>query len=155
MALFLASYLEEQGKLDEAEAVLRRARRLTNPAEVFQALGLDAIEARLLARRRRIADAERLARRARAAASPTDLYMAHIVAASSLAFVLELAGRSNEAQEKIESALGVAEAKGDAVYASRLRAGRKLSATVRHDSKGLGRGGEIEESQQPFELLAW
>jgi class 3 adenylate cyclase/tetratricopeptide (TPR) repeat protein len=134
MTLFLARYLEEQGKLDEAEAVLRRARQLTNPAEVRDALGLDAIEARLLAQRGRIADAEKLARRAHAAASPTDLYMAHIVAASSLAFVLELAGRMAEAQEEIEYALGVAEAKGDTVYASRLRARRKLSLTARQDS---------------------
>jgi class 3 adenylate cyclase/tetratricopeptide (TPR) repeat protein len=122
MALFLASYLEEQGKLEEAQVVLRHARQLTNPAEVFDVVGLDAIEARLLARRGRFDDAEQLARRAHVAASSTDLYFARVLAASSLALVLELAGRTAEAQKEFEYALGVAEAKGDTVYASRLRA---------------------------------
>jgi class 3 adenylate cyclase len=121
MALYLTSYLEEQGKLDEAEAVLRRARQLTNPADVFVAIGLDAIEARLLARRGRLDDAEKLARRAQVAGSSTDLYIARVFAASSLALALELAGRRAEAQEELEYALVVAEAKWDTVYAGRLR----------------------------------
>ena len=122
MALQLASYLEEQGKIEEAEAALVRARQLTNLAEVSDAVGLDAIEARLLARRGRLDDAEQCARRAHAGASSTDLYFARVFAASSLALVLELAGRTAQAQEELEYALCVAEAKGDTVYASRLRA---------------------------------
>jgi class 3 adenylate cyclase len=120
MALQLASYLEEQGKLDDAQAVLRHARQLTNPAEVFDAVGLDALEARLLGRRGRLDAAERLARRARESASATDLYLAHVLAASSLALVLGLEGRTAEAQEELEYAIGIAEAKGDTVLASRL-----------------------------------
>jgi tetratricopeptide (TPR) repeat protein len=122
MALYLATYLEDQGKTEEAEVALRRARQLTNLAEVFDAVGLDATEARLLARRGEIAKAERLARHARRTADSTDLYEAHLRAASSLAFVLELAGRTSEAYDEVEHALGVAEAKRDTVYASRLRA---------------------------------
>jgi tetratricopeptide (TPR) repeat protein len=122
MAVHFASYLEEQGKIEEAEAALRRARQLTNPAEVFDAVGLDAIEARLLARRGRLEEAESLARRACAAADATDLYLPRVVAASSLGLVLEHAGRTAEAQEQLEHAVGVAEAKGDSVYASLLGA---------------------------------
>jgi tetratricopeptide (TPR) repeat protein len=121
MALYLAIYLEEQGSIEEAEAALRRARQLTNRAEISDAVGLDAVEARLLARRGELADAERRARNARRAADSTDLHEARLRAASSLAFVLELAGRTSEAYEQLEYALSVAEAKGDIVSAGRIR----------------------------------
>jgi tetratricopeptide (TPR) repeat protein len=128
--MYLTRYLEEAGKLDQAEAVLRRARQLTNAAEVSVVLELDAIEAKLLAPRGLFADAEQLARRAHIAASSTDLYFAHVFAASSLAQILELAGRTAEAQEKFAYALGVANAKGDHVYAGRIRARLGELATV-------------------------
>jgi class 3 adenylate cyclase/tetratricopeptide (TPR) repeat protein len=130
IALYLTKYLEEAGKLDEAEAVLSRARQLTNAAEVSDVIQLDSIDAQLLARRGRLEDAEELARRAHVAASSTDLYFARVFAASSLALVAELAGRTVEAQEEFEYALGLAEAKGDTEYASRLRARLDKLATV-------------------------
>jgi ATP/maltotriose-dependent transcriptional regulator MalT len=121
-ALELAGYLEEQEKLDEAELALRRARELTNVAEVFDAVGLDAVEARLLARRGLFEQAEALGRRARTAADSTDLYFAHVAAASSLAQVLEAAGRAADACTHYEYALAAAESKEDLVYAGLLRA---------------------------------
>jgi tetratricopeptide (TPR) repeat protein len=50
IAMYLTRYLEEAGKLDQAEAVLRRARQLTNAAEVSVVLELDAIERSCLRR---------------------------------------------------------------------------------------------------------
>jgi tetratricopeptide (TPR) repeat protein len=129
--VLLTRYLEEAGKLDEAEAVLRRAQHLTNAAEVSDLIELDAIEAQLLARRGRLEDAEELARRAHVAASSTDLYFAQVFAVSSLALVVELAGRTAEAQKEFEHAVGVAEAKGDTAYASRLRARLGTSRPLR------------------------
>jgi tetratricopeptide (TPR) repeat protein len=129
-ALDLAGYLEEQAKLDEAEAVLGHARELTNVAEVYDAVGLDAVEARLLARRGRIEEAEVLGRRARSLAASTDLYVAIVTAASSLAQVLELAGRSREAYAEYAHAISVAEAKEDIVYTRRLNARLKELETV-------------------------
>jgi tetratricopeptide (TPR) repeat protein len=130
VALYLTKYLEEAGKLDEAEAVFRRTRQLTNAAEVSDVIQLDSIEAQLLVRGGRLEDAEELARRAHVAANSTDLYFARVFAASSLALVVELAGRTEEAQQEFEYALGIAEAKGDREYASRLRAHLGKLATV-------------------------
>ena len=126
----LATYTEEQGKVEEAERWLRRARELTNPSDVIDVVGLDAVEARLLARRGQLEDAERLARNARAVADTTDFLLAHRYAALSLATVLQLQGRSEEAHKELEQLLELFEAKEDVVMTRRIRAQLEELATV-------------------------
>jgi class 3 adenylate cyclase/tetratricopeptide (TPR) repeat protein len=120
-ALYLAEYLEANGKVEEADVVLRRARELTNAAEAADAVGLDAVEARIFARRGKLARAEQLARAAWDAAGSIEIYEANLRAASALSFVFEAAGRPQEARAALKDALEIAEKKGDAVSTRRLR----------------------------------
>jgi class 3 adenylate cyclase/predicted ATPase len=119
--MYLAARLEEQGSVEEAERWLQRARELTNPSDLIDSIGVDAVEARLLARRGRLHEAEQLARKACEAAATTDLVGAHRLAVLALVRVLEEKDRLDEARQQLHRLLELFEAKEDVVMAARLR----------------------------------
>jgi tetratricopeptide (TPR) repeat protein len=75
----------------------------------------------VLARRGELAEAERLAREAVAMGEETDMIDTQADAYADLAEVLSLAGRSEEAIEAFDQALGRYERKGNVVMAERMR----------------------------------
>ena len=88
---------------------------------MIDVVGIDALEARLLARRGRFEEAERLARKACAAAEKTNFLLTRRLAGLSLVTVLELKGEPEEARRELERLLALFEAKWDVVMAGRLK----------------------------------
>jgi tetratricopeptide (TPR) repeat protein len=108
------------GRLEEAEPLLRQAQAVpASPVE--RALG-PYVEALLLAGQGELKEAEALARVGIAAAeSETDNLWLQAWGYEDLAYVLERAGRIEEARSALERALALAERKRCLPYVGRLR----------------------------------
>jgi tetratricopeptide (TPR) repeat protein len=110
----LAQVVVEQGREEEAEALLER----TNPEDP----DYQSTRALLLARRGDHEQAERLARAAAAAYESTDATPLQAEMARILAEVLRRGGKRPEAREELERALAIEEGRGAALKAERTRA---------------------------------
>lgn len=71
-SMYLGTCLADQGKDEEAEQWLLRARETTMPGDIVDIVGMDTLEAVLRARRGELDEAEELARRALTTADQTD-----------------------------------------------------------------------------------
>ena len=123
VALDLATTLVRQGREDESRALCALAREITLPDDLVNFVYLDAIEALLAAREGRFEEAERLARRNVERSETTDFFAVRgMRARETLAEVLALGGRTDEAREVASQAIALHDAKGDVAGAAALRA---------------------------------
>jgi tetratricopeptide (TPR) repeat protein len=122
VAVMLAQALNEQGRHAEAEEASRRSEELAAPDDIASQAGWRTEQARALAHRGELVQAERLARQAIQLTTPTDGldWIGH--AHASLAEVLELAGRREEAVDAAARALEVWKEKGIVLYVERAQA---------------------------------
>jgi tetratricopeptide (TPR) repeat protein len=120
-AIAVADAYFEQGRIDDAEAIVDRVEEWSTEEDTDPQVGWRRIKAKSLAGRGEHADAERLAREAVAIASRTDYLENRAMASADLAFVLEVAGRREEARAELREALALAERKGIVPLAARIR----------------------------------
>jgi tetratricopeptide (TPR) repeat protein len=120
-SMYLGTCLADQGKDEEAEQWLLRARESTLPGDVVDIVGIDTLEAVLRARRGELDEAERLARRALTTADQTDHAVIRGEMRARVAEVFERVGRIDEAKTVLEEALQLAEDQGRLVPAQRAR----------------------------------
>ena len=121
-AIAFADALFQQGRLDEAEAVVDRADAWAMKDDTDPQVGWRRIKAKILATRGELEAAERLARDGVEVAARTDYLENHALARADLGFVLELAGQRDEARVELEAALALAERKGIVPLAELIRA---------------------------------
>jgi tetratricopeptide (TPR) repeat protein len=119
-ASLLANLLVEQGRVDEAEALLTRAEAWPPKDQPIQHARWRAARALVLGRRGR-PDAEKLARQAVDLAAQTDFLELQGDCLVTLGDVLRGVGRVDEAELALERALVVYERKGNVVLAERTR----------------------------------
>jgi predicted ATPase/class 3 adenylate cyclase len=117
----LAQVLGTVGKLDEAEAFSRLGEELADPDDVFSQVFWRTARARIFALTGRDADGEALARQAVDLARGTVDICLLGGALVDLAFVLERAGRQNEAEPPLREALQLFGRKGDLASVQRVR----------------------------------
>jgi class 3 adenylate cyclase/tetratricopeptide (TPR) repeat protein len=109
----LGEALCEQGRLDAADDTLTEAESLSSPDDALNVAWFPTLRAKVLARRGRLVEAEAFAREGVANSvglkdHPRQVAYAH----QSLAEVLRLAGRNEEARAEAERALALYERKG-------------------------------------------
>ncbi len=122
VALDLAQCVMRQGRVDEAGALCDLARERTIPDDTINFLYLDSTEAHLAAGEGRLEDAERLARRSLELADTTDFFGARgMRARGSLAEILALCGKRDEAAAVASEGVAIHEAKGDVTGAAAVR----------------------------------
>jgi class 3 adenylate cyclase/tetratricopeptide (TPR) repeat protein len=122
VALELAQSLVRQGRDEEARALCALARERTLAEDMVNFVYLDGTEAHLAARDGRLEDAERLARSGFERAETTDFFaLRGMRAGATLAEILQLAGKSDEAAAVGSKAIGFHDAKGDVAGAAVLR----------------------------------
>jgi class 3 adenylate cyclase/tetratricopeptide (TPR) repeat protein len=126
---YLAEALVDQAKLDEAEEWAARGRAITDKWDAESGSSWRRARARVLARRGSHAEAEALADEALSLADDGDDPVLKAEARTTLGEVLELAGRRTEAEQALELALALFEAKGHVTGAAEVR--RRLEA-LRH-----------------------
>ena len=119
-AATLSRALYELGRLDDAEAWVDRAAELGGGVFTDIAVG-QQVKAKLLARRGELAEAERLAREAATICDETEQLDSQGNAYVSLAEVLLLAGKVDEAKAALEQALDRYDRKENLAMAGRLR----------------------------------
>jgi DNA-binding SARP family transcriptional activator len=117
----LGEVLLVQGKEDEAEAVIRKARDLAADDDVDAQTSWRIAEARLLARRGSAAESESLARAAVDLSASTDMLNRSGRSLLALAEALLRRGDDEEATEVIDEAIGMFERKGNVVSADTAR----------------------------------
>jgi class 3 adenylate cyclase/tetratricopeptide (TPR) repeat protein len=121
IATRLAQCLIDLGESEEAEGALRTAAETGAPDDVVTQVPLKAARARLLARGGALADGESMAREAVRDAEAVEygelVPMAHL----ALGEVLRLAGRLDEAAAEWRAMIAFEEARGNQLYAGRLR----------------------------------
>jgi class 3 adenylate cyclase/tetratricopeptide (TPR) repeat protein len=117
----LAETLYRQGRHDEAEEAARRTAELAMKDDFDPQFRWRSVRARVLARRGEFEEAERLAREAVEIVEPTDWYLQRAEAARAFGEVLELAGRTDEAQAAYEQAIEFFERKGVVPDAEAMR----------------------------------
>jgi class 3 adenylate cyclase/tetratricopeptide (TPR) repeat protein len=130
----LASSLCSLGRLDEAVELTGTAEALTASDDLAGQMLWRQARARILARRGDHAEAERLVREAVALVEDTDMINFHADALVDSAEIGGLAGRTDEARERLEQALALYERKGNvaAAAASQRELGRLATgASVR------------------------
>jgi class 3 adenylate cyclase/tetratricopeptide (TPR) repeat protein len=117
----LAQCFIDLGEIEEAEGALRTAAETGAPDDVVTQVPLKAARARLLARGGALADAESMAREAVREAEAVEV--GELVATAHLALgdVLRLGGRLNEAAAEWRAMIVFEEARGNQLYAGRLR----------------------------------
>jgi class 3 adenylate cyclase/tetratricopeptide (TPR) repeat protein len=120
VAAALARALFEQGQDDEAGRLAERSASLGS-ADVAARISLEAVRARLLARRGDTEAAEALARDALRLAAATDDTNQHARVLLDLAHILELRGRNGEAAGAVRQAVSLFERKGNVVSAEVAR----------------------------------
>ena len=118
----LAKVILDQGRADEASDLLDTLEKGVGDPDLL--IRPPTVRARLLAAEGRLDEAETLARLAVAHAETTDFLGVHADAYVSLAEVLGLAGRRDEAVEALGSAIQLYERKGNTVEARKARAQR-------------------------------
>ena len=122
IALDLAQCVMRQGRDEEARALCDFAREGTLPDDTINFLYLDATGAHLAAREGRLEEAERLARRGLELADTTDFFGARgMRARGTIAEILELCGKADEAAAVAGQGIAIHEAKGDVAGAAALR----------------------------------
>jgi ATP/maltotriose-dependent transcriptional regulator MalT len=117
----LAEVRSIQGDDDEAEKLTREIEAAAGTEDVYSQVLWRGVRAKVLVRRERFEEAERLAREALDLVEPTDFLHLHWLAQMSLAEVLRLAGRPEEARPVAAQALRLAEEKEHLVRARRAR----------------------------------
>jgi class 3 adenylate cyclase/tetratricopeptide (TPR) repeat protein len=123
IAVYLADALANRGgdHTAEIEELCALIRERSISGDFVNFVGLDIVEARMLARRRRIADAVALARRGLDAADTTDMYDLRAKARLGLADVSVRAGESAEIDRLAAEILSLFARKGDVTGASWAR----------------------------------
>jgi tetratricopeptide (TPR) repeat protein len=121
MATLLADALSEQGRLDEAEAAVRRSREAATSDDFNAQAAWRASQAKILARRGELAEAEQLAREAIEIIDRSDELSHQGDLRVGLAEVLRLAGRTDESIRVLEQALERYEQKENRVAADATR----------------------------------
>jgi predicted ATPase/class 3 adenylate cyclase len=117
----LAQCLIDLGETEEAENALRIAAETGAPDDVVTQVPLKAARARLVARGGALADAESMAREAVREAEAVEYGVLVPDAHLALGDVLRLAGRPNEAAAEWRAMIAFVEARGNRLYAGRLR----------------------------------
>jgi len=117
---YLAEALYRQGRYEEAEECVQ-ASSVPIAADAWASTLERRVQARLLARKGQFAEAEGLAREALAMTSEEGRGYLHGEMLMTLAEVLELAGRPEEAVPSVEKALDLYERKGHLPAAQRAR----------------------------------
>ena len=117
----LANTLAALGRLDEAEEWAGRSAELGASDDVATQMLWRQAQARVHALRGEPAEAERLAREAISLMEGTDDAIFQPDALLTLGGVLALGGKTDEAEEALEEALGRYERKGNLVMAERVR----------------------------------
>jgi class 3 adenylate cyclase/tetratricopeptide (TPR) repeat protein len=123
VAVDLPRAVYEQGRYDEAFALLAAIDETPAPTDREWQIKRTGIPARLLARRGRTEEAETLAREGVALAADSEFVVLHADVLLDLAEVLELAGRDEEAAATAAEAVGLYERKGDVAAAAGARGG--------------------------------
>jgi class 3 adenylate cyclase len=118
-AAMLAQALYAQGRFDDAESFCRTSRDAAAADDLSAQVECKSASAKILARHGRGEEAEALARDAVALVAATDLLTHHGDAMLDLAEVLELGGKTAEAQAANREALELYERKGNLVSAKR------------------------------------
>jgi class 3 adenylate cyclase/tetratricopeptide (TPR) repeat protein len=122
VALNLADLLEREGRDDESRGLCVLARERTLAEDVTNFVMADAIEARLAAKSGELEQAEALARLGVERAGSTDFVdLRGMYSQATLAEVLALRGKHDEAVDSAVEALAVHRAKEDVAYAAVLR----------------------------------
>ncbi len=122
MAAMLAEALYAQGRLDEAEAAVRRSREAATSDDFNAQAMWRAAQAKILARRGELEEGERLAREAIEIIDRSDELSHQGDFRVGLAEVLQLAGRTDESIPVLEQALEHYEQKQNRVAADSTRA---------------------------------
>jgi class 3 adenylate cyclase/tetratricopeptide (TPR) repeat protein len=120
-AAFLAGYVYEQGRYEEAERLTQLSEELAELEDMPSQVGWRVTRARVLAQRGD-RDAEPIAKEAVALAEQTEDYWWHGNAELALAEVLRLGGRTDEAVAAAERGLPLYERKGIVPLVERTRA---------------------------------
>ncbi len=120
-AAMLAQALYEQGRLDDAEEAATLSRVTASGEDVSAQIVWRGVKAKVLARRGETYEADALAREAVELAAGTDFLTYHADALVDLAEVLDAAGRAEDAQDAVRSAIDLFEEKGNLVSAERAR----------------------------------
>jgi hypothetical protein len=120
VAVFLAGALIDHPAGDEAEIeeICAAARERSIAGDLANFIALDALEARLLARRGQFSEAEALARRAVESADGTDHFIMRARSRLGLAEVLCAAGRAHVAASPAVHAVSIHVAKEDVTGAA-------------------------------------
>ena len=122
LAAMHAEALYALDRLDDAEAATRRSREAATSDDYDAQALWRSTQAKVLARHGDFAEAEELAREAVAIIDRTDEVNHQANLRTSLAEVLRLAGRADEARSELERALELYEQKENRVMAGRTRA---------------------------------
>ena len=122
VAALLGEAVYLQGRIDEAEELTNVSESVSAPDDVYSHVTWRAVRAKVRARRGDGEDAERLAREAVALAKTGDFLHLQWYALTSLAEVLLLLGRAEEAGPVADAAVAVSEEKGSVVGARTARA---------------------------------
>jgi len=117
----LADVLCEQGKMEEAGLLARRALEISAPDDIDPQTRAKSVLALALARSGDGDSAEAMAREAVEASLATDLIMILADALRRQGQVLALSGKEEEAVAVLNRALAAYEQKGNAVMAARVR----------------------------------
>ncbi|MGH2661976.1 MAG: ATP-binding protein [Actinomycetota bacterium] len=120
-AAHLAEAVYAQGRYDEAERFSRISEEAADPGDLESQMRWRAARAMALAQGGQVEDAERLARDAVTLAAGTDFTDTHADMLCSLAEVLRLAARGDEAASAARQALTFYEAKGNVAQAAQAR----------------------------------
>lgn len=115
VAGYLAQTLVERGAIEDADALVDRARELATDGDVETQALWRYVRGRTLARRRAFDDAEAIAREALALLEPTDATMMKLDGQLALGEILDAAGRASDARQAYEAAHALAERKGGVV----------------------------------------
>jgi tetratricopeptide (TPR) repeat protein len=130
VAALLGEAVYLQGRIDEAEELTKVSESVSAPDDVYSHVIWRAVRAKVRARRGDDKGAERLAREAVALAEKGDFLLLQWYALMSLAEILFLVGRAEEAHPAASAAETVAEKKGSVVGARTARAlPERLAAT--------------------------
>ena len=120
-ALQLAALLYAQGRYEEVQEWCEKARATTGVDDVTNFIDLDLLGGLLLAREGRFAEAEEAASRAMQLLDGVDMNEIEARAHGHLAQLFTLTGKPDAAREHASRSIAVAERKGDAALAARLR----------------------------------
>jgi tetratricopeptide (TPR) repeat protein len=121
VAPLLADALHAQGRGGEAAQTIELAAGWSLDDDVEAQMSLRRVRANLLAHQGDLKEAERLAREAVELGARTDYLNGHANALTSLAGILELAGKREQAAAAMEQALALYDRKGNLVMAERTR----------------------------------